>query len=83
MTSMSLLLPTNAVSVLSQHIIANCGSTQLSRDVGKLQAGQGANRKQVMGSPGADRLKKLRMLMGMLYFMAGRVVRGWSTFAPK
>jgi len=33
--------------------------------------------------PDADLLKKLRMVMGMLYFIAGMVVRGWSTLAPK
>lgn len=56
--------------------------TQQGSDVGVLQAGKEAYR-NFMKSPGADKLKKLRMLMGMLYFMAGRVVRGWSTFAPK
>lgn len=34
-------------------------------------------------SPGEARLKKLRMVMGMWYFMAGSVVRGCSTLAPK
>ena len=36
-----------------------------------------------MPSPGLSRLKKLRMVMGMLYFIAGIVVLGWSTLAPK
>ena len=33
--------------------------------------------------PVASRLKKLRILMGVLYCMAGCVVRGCSTLAPK
>ena len=33
--------------------------------------------------PGAARLKKLRMAMGTPARMAGWVVRGWSTDAPK
>jgi hypothetical protein len=36
-----------------------------------------------IASPGAVRLKKFLMAMGMLYFMAGSVVRGCSTLAPK
>jgi hypothetical protein len=34
-------------------------------------------------APGAARLKKFLMAMGMLYFIAGSVVRGCSTLAPK
>ena len=42
-----------------------------------------SGRYSAMRVPGAERLKKLRMAMGMLYFMAGSVVRGCSTLAPK
>ena len=48
-----------------------------------MQGGQCRGKVDWQGVPEADLLKKLRMVMGMLYFMAGMVVRGWSTLAPK
>mmetsp|Transcript_23921 Transcript_23921/g.74814 ORF Transcript_23921/g.74814 Transcript_23921/m.74814 type:complete len:215 (+) Transcript_23921:1327-1971(+) len=37
----------------------------------------------VMSVPGEESSKKLRMQIGILNFIAGSVVRGWSTLAPK
>ena len=42
-----------------------------------------ATERQGTSAPGLEREKKLRMVMGMSYFMAGIVVRGCSTLAPK